>query len=867
MPTFLRRLRARIKYWNHDRDLMKEIDEHRKMAERAERTGGLPNDDARFAAARALGNTTLSREAARAVWLAPWIESLWQDVRYALRVLRRNPVFAGTAIAALAFGVSLNVSLFTVFDAAVLRPWLVPQSQRVVLAQPVRTDRGISGVSPVEGGYLRANMKSADLVMFTERRLQIGSDDELRGSPARAISANYFSALRLQLQMGAGFEAADDEPGRARPVFVMGAATWRRRFGADPQIVGKTVTINNVPFTVIGVAREDARDSALSPPPQAWISIASLPLADPNDEFSRNLPTNPKYCCVKLAARLRDGITAEAAAAEIAGLDRQYQEAQGTAVDGRIRLTSTRMADQPQAARFLPAFAMMFAGTTLLLLLTCANVGNLLLARSMARQREIGVRLALGAGRGRVIRQLLTEGLVLIGASAALALPVARTLPALVLRWVADDPTEEVLDLALNPTVLLFTAALAVVSCLLFSLAPALRSTRSAAATVRASRGGSGAANRLPLRTALLAVQVAISAVLLVSAGLLSRGLLRAATSSLGFVPSGVASISIALPRNAYSEAAQNALGDELARQISAAGIGTYAIASDSPLSGVVTSTRLDLPGHVNEPAVRIEVHMVTPGYFDVLGVRLVSGRVFRDGERNVAVINRAFEERLAPGGSAIGLPIEAGERPPTVIGVVDDAKLTGLGNPEPAMFQAATGFNGTILAAYSQQTVGRVQAIVTHLDPRATVTVTMLRDEIANQLRASGIGVALAGVLGGAAVLLVAIGIFGVFSFMVTERSHEIGVRLALGAAHGDIVRNVLGGASIAMGGGLAIGFALSFAAGSILRSNLYGLSPRDPWAFAIAIAVLATAGAISTLAPLRRAMRVDPAITLRQD
>jgi predicted permease len=866
MGAFFRRLRARLKYRDHARELAREIDTHRAMAADRFAADGTAPRDAHAHASRLLGNDTLAREDARAVWVARWAEHLWQDARYAIRGLRRSPVFAVTAIGALGLGVSLNVSLFTVFNAVALRQWQVAEPDRVVLIQAVRSERTTNGISPVEGRYLQARARGVDAFIFSEQRILMGDDVTGAGAPARLVSANYFSALRMPLQHGAGFLPMDDDPAQARAVFVMGNGVWHRQFGGDPGIVGQTVKLNNIPFTVVGIGAEDARDSPLSPAPDAWLPIASLPLLEPNDPFSRALPTDPGRCCVKFAGRLRDGVTIEAAGVELAGLDVQYHTDQGLPMDGSLRVTRTRLTDQPQAARFLPIFAMMFAGTFLLLLLSCANVGNLLLARAMSRQREIGVRLALGAGRGRVIRQLLTEGLVLAAVSTAIALPIAKTLPNLVLRLVQDSG-EEALKLTLDPSVVLFAALVAAASCLLFSLAPAFRGTRAAAASVRAGRSGSSGSGRLPLRTALLTVQIAISAVLLVAAGLLMRGIALAASADLGFTPDGVVAASIELPKNAYTEDASAALGDELARRLADADIGAVGIASVVPFGSSRATSLIQAPGGQPDDRLRVDLDDVSPGYFGVLHLRLISGRLFNNHEPGVVVINRALERRLAPGGSAIGLPLEPSKTPQIIVGVVGDAQLGGLGDVPPTVFRPTSGFEPHVLLPDTPAAAARLQSMLASLDPRAAVRFTRLTDSMNSQLRTSGFGAGVAAALGVAAIVLAAIGIFGVFSYMVTERSKEIGVRLALGARNADIIRTVLGGASIALGVGLGVGLCLALGAGSILSENLFGLSPRDPAAFAGAIGVLVIAALASTVTPVLRALRVDPAITLRQE
>jgi predicted permease len=869
MWLFLRRLRARLTHRHFDSDLQDELATHREMTERELIQGGANAEEARAGAARALGNLALAREDARRVWIAGWVETVWQDAHYALRMLRRSPLFACTAIGALVLGVSLNISLFTVFNAFVLRAWPVGHADRVVVIQQRNAFQTTYGMPPAETRFLNAHARSIEVVAYDEGpRVQIGGDATGQEAPVRIVSANFFSALEIPLQLGGGFVPSDDDPLNARPVVVLSGPAWRNRFGGDAAIIGRSVNLNNVPFTVIGVAVDGAGDSPATVPPDGWLPIVAVPLLEPSDPFARGFPVDPHKCCVKVAGRLRDQATPEAAAAELRALDQQFSVTFGVKPAVDVRVTSTRLIDQP-GARLVPLFALTFIGTLLLLLLACANVGNLLLARALARQREIAIRLALGAGRARVVRQLLTEGLVLAGVAMAVALPIAKLLPSLIFHFIdsgsATNPHP--LDFGLDPAVLLFASVVAIMSSLLFSLAPALRGTRVVAASVRATRAGA-IPNRLPLRTALLAVQVAISAVLLVAAGLLSRGIMHAAGSDLGFKTEGLMAAAIDLPKNAYSDSAQNALGDQLASQLSAAGIGTMGFSSLPPM-GSMGMPGTTLPTGVGKQADTVGVFRldVSPGYFDVLRIQTVEGRIFSEHEPHAVVINRALERVLFRGESAIGKPLQRSAAPDIVVGVVNDAQISGFGLVPPTFFRPAHGFSQVVIAANTPEVTARIRSVVKALEPRAVVMTTRMSDSVKTQLQASMFGAAIAVGIGLSALLLAGIGVFGVFSYMVAERAHEIGVRLALGARGSDIVRTVLGGVGVAIGSGLGIGLLLAAGAGSLLSRSLYDLSPRDPVAFAWAVGVLATAALASTALPVWRALRVDPASTLRQD
>ena len=870
MGTFLRRLRARIKYWNHDRDLAREIEAHREMAARRLAGGGVSDRDARAAASRLLGNTTLAREDARRVWLAAWIESVGQDLRYAVRALRRSPAFTLAAGGALVVAVGLNAGLFAVFNAIALKPWPISDPASAIIVFLTRDGRA-GGVSPVEYRYLRDRSVTTKLAAIQAQEVVFGDDASDNAEPARFVTGNYFDVLSVKVRTGRPLVAGDDVIGAPRAVVVLGDAVWRRRLGADPGVVGRPIVINGVPFTVVGIAEPGATDSALdSLPPSAFLPLAALPLANGGDEFSRELLTSPNHCCVRVAGRLVDGRTSRDAQAElsVAHLDfrRTVAHASPEALARMgVSVTDTRLISQQESERLLPMFELMFAGMALLLLLACANVGNLQLARALSRRREVAIRLALGASRGRLVRQLLTEGAVLAAGAGAVALVIARVAPPFILVQLTGGEDAAALDLSPDVTLVAFSLGLSIAASVLFGLAPALRVTQSLAGGARTNRETNG--GRVPLRTALLAAQVAISTVLLIGAGLLIRGVVRASTFDLGFRTTDVIVAGVELPRNAYSADARQAWYSAWRQTLEQAGLGEVGT-GPVPLSGRGTVTAARLPGESEQANRFVQFNSVSPGYFAVLGLRVAAGRALetRDAGSGV-VVNGSLARLLWSTTDVVGRPFYAGRGIRTVVGVAEDAHLSTLGQVPPAFFDVETDGARRILVRDAAGVRGRVAALTTALEARAILTMHPLSENVSASLRDSRIGAGLAVGVGIAGLVLAVMGAFGVFAYLVNERAREIGIRRAIGARRSDVAVLVLGRTARALGSGLGIGLTAALLAGPVLRTSLYGLSPRDPVAFLLAMGVLAVAAVVATIIPLRRAMRIDPAITLRQD
>jgi predicted permease len=858
---WIRRLRARIRYRHHDTELARELETHREWKEAELREEGLSDREARAAAARALGNVTLQREVARGVWFAPWLESVWQDVRYTARSLRRSPGFAAMGLATLILGIGLNTSFFSVVNSVLLRPWQVPDADEMVLAFARREiGRGrirATGVSAVEYRYLHERARTVNLLATRGEGVRLGAEPHAETLHLQAVSGNYFDALQVPFVVGRGFKAAEDHAGAPIPVAVLSHELWRNRFSASTDVAGTVITLNDVAFAVIGVTDRHVASAPIDHPANLWIPLASLPLLNPTDKFSQQFLFEPGHCCVDLAGRLRRGASRAEAQAELAALDRQVRDAGDGGELGMI-VTGTAVAARPDSAELATVFLLITIGLLMMLLVACANLGNLQLARAMARRRELAIRCSLGASRRRVVRQLLTEGLALAAAAAGVAVLVSVVLPNAVLRIVAADDAVGALDVRADARVVLFAVLLAALSVVVGALAPAVRSTRRLAIGRYQEDAG-----RLPLRSLLLAVQVGFSVVLLLASALVARGVDHAASSDPGFAVQGIAHFEIDVPAGAQRSARSQAASASVRAALKEAGILEVADTNIMPLTGSASRTGVRLPQQGENENVITDLQDVSPEFFSLLRIPVKDGRILEPNDPATdVVINETLAAALWPGERAIGRTFTGGR----VIGVVGDARLIELDQLDPTLYRRTSG-RPTLLVRDQPGLADRVRAAVAAVEPEAAVRAGTLEATMRASLGEALTGAAMASTISLISIALAMMGVFGVFSYVVDERRREIAVRMAIGARARNVLGLVYRQSAWPLLGGLGAGLLASMAVAPLLGDYLFGLNPRDPIAMAVTIAVLALAAIAATWLPARRAMRVDPALTLRTE
>jgi predicted permease len=860
MTRLLRRLRYLLHSGKLDDDLAEEMEFHRAMLagdgrERSE-----------------MGNTTLARENARAVWIWPWLESLWQDAAYAVRAMRREPGFTATALLALGSAIGVNTSLFTIFNAIALRPWPVRDPARVVtLSRFDQHGGGDFGIA--EYRYFAQNSRSLSGLIAMRNGERVKVED----SPLQLtyVSSNFFRVLGVEPERGRGFLDEEDVAGAPQPVAVISHDLWANRFGADPQIVGRTVRIDDVPFTIIGVA--PANFNGTNPlRNDFWAPLAARKLLRPSDPFVDRWLTSPTFCCTPIAARLAPGVTRNQAEAELAILldqfRTQYHLSGGPA---RIVLAGTSWIEAPRKKRqVVPMILTLFTAVTLILLLACANVGNLLLARASARRREIAVRLSLGGSRFRLIRQLLVESMLLALGAAGLGLIMAVVVPPALMRRLAED---QAFHIAPDWSVLVYTIGIAILSCLAFGLAPALHGTRGGiAAALKAGTGAEGSLvnRRLPLRSVLLAVQVAISVILLINAGLLVRGMQRAQGLDPGFDVRNTTVIAIDLPANQYTGPRMLELTRDLAAQLDrSTDLPASGLVLNPPLSNSNYLTSFQPPGRQGEP-LHIYENEISGGYADAVGMRLLAGRNFvpEDAARDVLIVNEAAAKRWWPGDSPLGKTVLANEKLRQIVGVISDTYTNDLSSVEAVIYfpigdqrRGKRDAPFIVVRDLSAASVDRIAAIVKQIEPRAQTRSESLAVAFSRKLQPSIYASEIAAFFGLLALAIASVGMSGVFAYVVGQRTREIGVRMALGARPSQIVRLVMGSSAGALALGAAFGAAGAAGISMLIVHALPGVRPADPLAYAGVVLLLAVAVGLASAVPARRAAHVDPVRALR--
>jgi predicted permease len=801
--------------------------------------------------------------------------NIWQDVRYALRNLRRQPGFTLIALSILSIGIGLNTALFTLFKEALLQPWSgVADPARVV--RVYASDPGIGGLeglSHPEYRYLADH--AASVTGFVAWRNEAVRFDDSGDSNTRITlaTANFFQVLTGgAMERGRGFLPDEDAPGAPLPVAVVSADLWRRQLASDPDVIGRTIRLDGVPFRVIGVAPRTFAGSEGSTT-RVWVPLRTLTLLRPTDARTRGLDA-PDSCCSNIAGRLAAGVTHEQASSELTLLSERFRQS----IDAKphpVTVTATSMMPAREQLAVMVTGAVAFVALFLLLMLACANIGNLMLARAAARVREIAIRLSLGATRRRLVRQLLTESLVLALAAGAAGLFMAiQTVP--ILRGIVGAPSGESVSLdapLIDWLVLSCTFATAGLACLAFGLAPALHATRPQL-TQALSADGAMTHARGRLRGLLLGVQVAISVIFLACAGLIVRGVQQAYTIDLGFSLNDVTVVHFDLPADAYDPSRKAVFLQQVAARLRPTDGPPIGLSSWEPLNGSRGGAAVRHPGQTDDEARDVRTLGVTSGYFDVLRIPIVAGRNFGaddQGSRPV-VVNQRFAALLWPGQDPIGKRFLSRRRNPIeheVIGVAKDVLTEDVDAVEPMFYNLFGGALEPTLLMRSADTasLARVSGVVAELDARVRIRLMPLADNFRSEIAMSRRTAVMAGMFGSVALILASIGMFGVFAYVVQQRTREIGIRMALGAQSRDVVRLVLGGHARPVVAGIVFGVAGAVGVARLLQHLMFGISPFDPVAHVGVAVLLAVAGVTASYLPVRRAVRVDPVIALRHD
>ncbi len=820
-----------------------------------------------------------------ALWLQTyrWEDEMIQDIRYGVRMLLKNRGFTLVAVLSLALGTGANTAIFSLINTVLLRPLPVRGPGQIVALNNMAERHIFPSFSYPNYKDLRdRNEAFSGLIGYRFTPLSLSHDGINKRLWGYEVTGNYFDVLGVNAALGQMITPDDDRAAGAHPVTVLSYKYWQSSFGGDPEIIGRDLIVNGRSYTVIGVAPKSFFGTEIIAAPDLFFPMAMQAQL----ELGNNWLDERGNDNIFVQGRLKPGISvaqAETALNTIAAqLEREYPDVN----EGkRIALSPPGLIGNAMRGPVLGFLGLLMAVVGVVLLLACINLANLLLARTAERQKEIAVRLALGATRFRLVRQLLTESLLLALFGGALGLLPALWLVNLAgaIKMPVNVPVT--IGISVDYRVYLFTFLLSLVTGVVFGLLPALQTTKTD--LIPALKGESlfGRSSRTFWKSGLIVLQIALSLMLLVGGGLMMRALEKAQTLKLGFEPERAAEVSFDLRLQGYENAQGKEFQKRLLERVRALpGIESTGIGDTIPVDLHFSRTQIFTEGQTPERNAKVPVAMynrVGPGYFQAMGTRMLEGRDFtpqddEQGER-VAIINETFARRLFPGEDPLGRQFRLG-RPEAaktkIIGVVEDGKYAGL-NEDPLpyvarpIWQSDTGATSVIVRTRGdlQTMMAAVSREVQELDPHMPVSSDTLVEKLSLPMLPARIAASILGGFGLLALLLAAIGIYGVMSYSVTRRTHEIGVRMALGAQKSDVLKLVIGRGIRLTLIGVAIGLGAALALTRLMKSLLFGVSATDPVTFAVISLLLTSVTLLACYLPARRATKVDPMVALRHE
>lgn len=909
-----------------DQDFDDEVQAHLEMLVDENLRKGMTVEEARRAARRSFGGVTQTKEAYRDQRGLPMLETLAQDIRYGLRMLRKNPGFTAVAVFTLALGIGANTAIFSVLDAVMLQTLPVRNPQQLVVINWTAKDwpgvvedlEGSNRKDPNFGWIgepvpypifeaLRTRSTTMSEVLAFSSNVN-GFNVQFDGKPYSAatesVSGEYFTGLGVQTILGRPI-LPNDDVANAPPVAVLSHKFWKSKLGGDESIAGKTIIINNLPLTVIGVAPPEFFGAQPGETNDVWVTLHEYPqlvralnFAGPGEPESEAAAAayweQTSTWWLIVMGRLKPGVSESQARAELTAVFDQSidamikSEKQGESRPSLLLLPGNKGLDSIRRQFSEPLFVLMGA-VTLVLLIACANVAGLLLSRATARQKEIAVRLSLGAKRSRLIQQLLTESLLLAFIGGALGLLLSRWMSELLVALVASGRNGIELSLGVNGRVLFFTAGVALLTGLLFGLAPAFSATRMSL-TAALKEGGAGSrlgARRSRLARALVSAQVALSLVLLVGAGLFLRTLQKLENVPLGFERDHLLLFTVSPGLNGYKGAALVEYYRQLQQRIgSIPSVSAVGFSQHGPVGSGSSSSSVIIPGVTSEKEhFDLHRHLVGPGYFDAVGIPTLKGRLLdeRDnaGTTKVAVVNQTLARSAFgdddPLGKILRFGSDAKPRDFQIVGVVGDAKYNDLRKapPSTAYFSYLQSLDVASFMTFQVRTRTDPEAIIAALrsevaEVDANIPITALdtlAQRIDEALLFERMFSRLTGSFGLLALVLVCVGLYGTMSYFVARRTNEIGIRMALGAQPARVFRMVLGEGLILTGAGVAVGLGGAFFGTKLISSALYEVAALDPLTFASVALLLIAVGLFACFVPASRAMKVDPMVALRYE
>jgi macrolide transport system ATP-binding/permease protein len=869
-----------------EQEMDEELRFHLRMRTRENIERGMRPDEAEREARRRFGNVGHIKDLARDIKGGGLMETLLQDLRYGLRLLMKSPGFTAVAVLSLAICIGANTAFLSLVDQMLLRSLPVENPERLVTF--VNAKGSAQQFShPIYRDLKERNDSLTGLIAQSSMLpISLSAGGQTERIFGQLVSGNYFSVLGVKAARGHFFSSEEDVTPGGHPLVVVSHGLWRQRFGADPGLIGKVINLNGQSFTVIGIAPAGFTGTSRGVSPDVFVPLMMHDQVRPT---SKGRLLNRKAIWLSLMGRLKPGVSREQAQAALTLLSKQVASSHPNTDAGRsVFLADGSRGNTDRLSNIYLPLVFLSGAVSLVLLIVCFNVANLLLARAGVRRKEIALRLALGASRGRIIRQLLTESILLSFFGALIGLVITNSLFDLL---VAFTPPQDFAPLTLNARfdakVLGITLILLFLTSILFGLAPAVRSSKSNPihAIKEDISGLSLGARPLSLRNMLMVAQLALSLVVLVGAGLCLRSLWKLQAIDLGFEPARVIVMMINPILNGYTEARGRQFYSQLVERAAALpGVESVSLTSLVPLGGGINKTSVTIEGYQPQPVenMMLDYSVVGPNYFRTMGIILLGGRDFfvKDdlNQSKVAIINESFARRYFSNGMAIGKQLNLGTGPEDaaeIIGIARDSRnqsLTGISQPmfylpftqnyESEMaLQIRTTFD-------SEKIVRAIIRIVASLDAGLPVyNIRTLTEQKERALYTERIAATFLGSFGLITLLLVALGLYGVIAYSVTQRTREIGIRIALGANRLNIYQLIVGEGVWVIVTGLLIGLAGAFVATRVLSNFLYGVETTDSITYIGVSAVLAIVALVASYVPARRATRIDSMVAIRYE
>jgi len=864
----LRRLKALFRRPRLEEELDEEFAFHLEMRERQFTEQGMSPEEAHRAARRNFGNRALAKEESREFWGFGWADRFWRDLRFGVRMLAKNPGVTAAAVISLALAIGPNTFLFSLLNTMFLRPWAVENDHELVRIS-ISTARGGQRASyPDFLDYRDQNHVFSGLIAWENGGGLLNRDGQRKIVSRHGVSRDFFEVLGVQLVLGAGFGAGPEAGGPDMPI-MLSHGLWQREFGGDSGVVGRSVILNDRSCTVVGVAPRNFTGLHEIIPADIWVPIdvpaeGSLPRRDRGG--------------YSLVGRLRPGVTLDQAEVEMNAITARLAEAYPETNQGRRITLRPKASNRDGLGAIIGLSVLSLVG--LVLLVACANVANLLLAQAEVRRRETAIRLAIGAGRRALVRQLLTQSLLVSLLAGGCGLALGRLLVLGIPALKPPIPIPLNFDFDLDGRVFLYTLALSTITAVIFGLAPALQAGRAdMTAALKDGEGHAGSRRRgFRLKNVLVVSQIAVSVLLLAMSGLLLRSYWKTYDIPVGFDEQKDMLVVMA---GSLSRIDYQVLADQIE---TTPGVERASFSRGFPMDGSgafrheVVIPGVEMPP--DEPALRVRYDVVALRYFETMGTRILRGRGFEridsaEGSR-VTVINQTMAQRYWPGGDAIGQWIEVGGEPNMIVGIAEDGRYDTLTEaPQPFLFLPYAQHDGTrevmLLVETAVNPASMAPTIRTELQTAApdlfVVQTLPLREQMRIARYAEEMGAGLVGAVGFLAILLSAVGLFGVVSYNINRRRREIGLRMAMGATRSRVMRMVLGYGIRLTLMGLPLGLAAALALSHLLASMLYGIQPSDPASFLGASVLAVLISTAACYSPARRAMNVEPAVALRSE